>query len=97
MCPGTTEYQIGSPLFDRVTISLPGGKKFVVTTKQNGPQRPYIRWATLNHKEFHRSYLTHDQIAAGGELVFDMTSLRRNGRPPPRAVPSALKKLFVKP
>ena len=74
VCPGTTEYQIGSPLFDRVTISLPGGKQFVVTTKQNGPQRPYIRWATLNQKEFHRSYLTHDQITGGGELVFDMTS-----------------------
>ncbi len=74
VCPGTTEYQIGSPLFDRATISLPNGKKFVVTAKQNGPQRPYIRWATLNQKEFHRSYLTHDQITGGGELVFDMTS-----------------------
>jgi predicted alpha-1,2-mannosidase len=74
VCPGTTEYQIGSPLFDRATISLPNGKKFVVTAKQNGPQRPYIRWATLNQKEFHRTYLTHDQITGGGELVFDMTS-----------------------
>jgi len=74
VCPGTTEYQIGSPLFDRVTISLPDGKKFVVTAKQNGPQRPYIRNAWLNGGEFHRSYLTHDQIVKGGELLFDMTS-----------------------
>lgn len=72
--PGPPEYQIGSPLFDRVTISLSGGKKVVVTAKQNGPQRPYIRNAWLNGGEFHRSFLKPQQITTGGELVFDLTS-----------------------
>lgn len=94
VCPGTTEYQIGSPLFDRATISLPNGKKFVVTAKQNGPQRPYIRWATLNNKEFHRSYLTHDQIVGGGEIMFDMTSAPEKwATSPDSRAPSALKEL----
>jgi predicted alpha-1,2-mannosidase len=97
VCPGTTEYQIGSPLFDRATISLPNGKKFVVAAKQNGPQRPYIRWATLNNKEFHRTYLTHDQIANGGELVFDMTSAPEKwATSPDSRATSALKDLSVK-
>jgi len=74
MCPGTTEYLIGSPLFDRATLKLASGKKFIITAAKNGPQRPYIRWATLNNKEFHRSYLTHDQLVSGGEVIFDMTS-----------------------
>lgn len=89
VCPGTTEYQIGSPLFDRATISLPNGKKFVVTARQNGPQRPYIRWATLNNKEFHRSYLTHEQITAGGELIFDMTSAPEKWATSPDSRPDA--------
>ena len=72
--PGTTEYLIGSPLFDRATVTLPNGKKFVVTAKMNGPQRPYIRRANLNGKEFSKTFLTHDQIVNGGELVFEMTS-----------------------
>jgi predicted alpha-1,2-mannosidase len=74
VCPGTTEYVIGSPLFDRATITLADGKKFVINANQNGPLRPYIREAKLNDTKFERTYLTHDQIVKGGELNFDMTS-----------------------
>jgi len=74
VCPGTTEYQIGSPLFDRATITLPNGKKFVVTADKNGPQRPYICGATLNGESFNKTFLTHEQIAGGGEVIFNMTS-----------------------
>ncbi len=72
--PGTTEYVIGSPLFDRATITLSDGKKFVVTAKMNGPQRPYIRSASLNGSPFSKTYLEHGQIVSGGELIFEMTS-----------------------
>jgi len=72
--PGTTEYLIGSPLFDRATITLPNGKKFVITAKANGPQRPYIRAASLNGQSFNKTYLNHSQLSAGGELVFEMIS-----------------------
>lgn len=74
VCPGTTEYVIGSPLFDRATITLADGKKFIINANQNGPLRPYIRSAKLNGASFEKTYLTHDQIAKGGELNFDMTS-----------------------
>lgn len=74
VCPGTTEYIIGSPLFDRATITLADGKKFVITASRNGPLRPYINGAKLNGVKFEKTYLTHDQITGGGELIFDMTS-----------------------
>lgn len=74
VCPGTTEYQIGSPLFDKATIHLPNGKAFVIHAKANGPQRPYIRSATLNGADFNKTFLQHKQIAGGGELTFEMTS-----------------------
>jgi len=74
VCPGTTEYLIGSPLFDRATITLPDGKNFVIQTKTNGPQRPYIRRAALNGKEFNRTFLDHAEITQGGRLDFEMTS-----------------------
>jgi predicted alpha-1,2-mannosidase len=74
VCPGTTEYVIGSPLFDRATITLANGKKFVINANQNGPLRPYIRDAKLNGTKFEKTYLMHDQIVNGGELNFDMTS-----------------------
>lgn len=74
MCPGTDEYLIGSPLFDKATITLPDGKKFVINTKNNGPQRPYIGDGFLNGKSFDRTYLKHGEIVKGGELTFDMRS-----------------------
>lgn len=74
VCPGTLNYEIGSPIFDRATITLADGKKFVVTAKTNGPQRPYIKGATLGGAPFNKAYLTHSQIVSGGEIVFEMTS-----------------------
>ncbi|MES2475740.1 MAG: GH92 family glycosyl hydrolase [Verrucomicrobiota bacterium] len=72
MCPGTDEYLIGSPLFDKATVTLPDGKEFVVKAMNNGPQRPYIGDGWLNGDPFNRTYLKHGEIVKGGELSFDM-------------------------
>jgi predicted alpha-1,2-mannosidase len=74
VCPGTTSYDIGSPLFDRATLSLPGGKTFVINANHNGPQHAYIRGASLNGQPFDRTFLSHDEIVHGGEISFDMAS-----------------------
>ena len=74
VCPGSDVYAIGSPLFDRVTLTVADKKQFVVAAQDNGPQRPYIHAASLNGKPFNKIFLTHDQITAGGEIKFEMTS-----------------------
>jgi predicted alpha-1,2-mannosidase len=74
VCPGEATYALGSPLFDRATLALANGKRFVITANHNGPQHPYIRGATLNGKTFERAFLVHDEITAGGEITFEMTS-----------------------
>jgi predicted alpha-1,2-mannosidase len=103
VCPGTTEYQIGSPLFDKATIHLPNGKTFVVSAKTNGPQRPYIESATLNGADFDKTFLVHPQITGGGELNFQMTSAPEyqwGSLPtsrPPSAMKSVVREADVKP
>ena len=72
--PGDTSYLIGSPLFDRAILTLPEGKTFTITAKDNGPQRPYIRGAMLDGQPFNKVFLTHEEIVRGGELVFRMNS-----------------------
>jgi predicted alpha-1,2-mannosidase len=74
VCPGTTAYDIGSPLFQKATLRLPGGKTFVVSAGNNGPQHAYIRGARLNGKSFARTFLSHEEITQGGEISFDMSS-----------------------
>ncbi len=74
VCPGDLNYIIGSPLFDRSTITVAGGKTFTITAQQNGPLKPYICGATFNEKPFNRTFISHNEILAGGELQFKMTS-----------------------
>ena len=73
-CPGDPNYLIGSPLFDKATVQLNNGKTFTVVAKNNGPQKPYIQSATLNGEPFEKTWISHEQILAGGELIFQMGS-----------------------
>lgn len=73
VCPGQPEYAIGSPLFNKVTLNLDNGKRFVIQANNNLPDHVYIDKATLNGKTYTRNYLKHEDIRKGGELIFDMS------------------------
>ena len=68
--PCTDEWLIGVPLFDRVTLHLDGGKRFVVRTRGAAPGAgTFVESATLDGRPLSRSFLHHAEIARGGELV----------------------------
>jgi hypothetical protein len=70
--PGSPVYAIGSPLFSEARLKLENGKTFVVRANNNAKSNVYIQSATLNGKPYTKSFLTHADIVAGGELVFTM-------------------------
>ncbi|MBR1774589.1 MAG: GH92 family glycosyl hydrolase [Bacteroidales bacterium] len=72
VAPVSGEYIIGSPLFDKVTINLQNGKKFVINSKQ-GKNTPYVKSLKLNNKNYTKSYLTHEDLINGGTLTFEMS------------------------
>jgi len=65
-------YLIGSPLFDRATLSLDPhhakGAKFTVVAKNQSPANVYVQSATLNGLPLNRAWIRHEEIMAGGEL-----------------------------
>jgi hypothetical protein len=63
---------IGAPLFEQATINLDNGKTFTVKTVGRTREAIYIQAATFNGQPFNRSWITHDEIMAGGELIFEM-------------------------
>lgn len=63
---------LGSPLFDKATVSLPGQKKFTVEALHNKPENKYIQRAKLNGKPITRSYITYRELMAGGTLELEM-------------------------
>jgi predicted alpha-1,2-mannosidase len=72
VCPGDGRYAIGSPLFDRASVSLGPGKIFTVFSPGAGDGMRYIQTASLNGQPLPEPFLTHQQLAAGGELVLTM-------------------------
>jgi predicted alpha-1,2-mannosidase len=79
-------YLIGSPTFPRSTITLGNGKTFSIVAENTSPTNVYIAKATWNGKPYDRSWFTHDQLMAGGELKLTMTDTPTHwddGAPPP--------------
>ena len=72
VCPGTDQYVLGSPVFQKTTITLENGKKFVIEAKNNSGENVYIQSATLNGKPYSRNYLTYKDLTEGGLLQFTM-------------------------
>ena len=72
--PADGNYVIGSPLFDKVVISLGNGKTFTVTAKNDSPENIYIQKAMLNGKPLRKNYISHQDIVNGGTLEFVMGS-----------------------
>jgi predicted alpha-1,2-mannosidase len=72
VCPGMPYYVIGSPLFEEVSIAVENNKLFTIRTINNSDKNIYIQSASLNGKPFDRSFIWHDEIVKGGELVFVM-------------------------
>jgi alpha-1,2-mannosidase, putative len=74
-CPASSQYQIGSPIFDRVTIQLNPdfykGKEFVIETSNNSRSNLYIQNMKLNGKEYKNYFLKHKDITNGG--IWDIT------------------------
>ncbi|MDR7381746.1 putative alpha-1,2-mannosidase [Promicromonospora iranensis] len=69
---GSDEYQIGTPFFENVRISYPSGRTFDISADGVSPDAYYIQSASLNGEAFDRTWLTYDQLTAGGELDFRM-------------------------
>ena len=70
--PGTTQYVIGTPLFDKITLTMEDGKKLVIEANQNKNQM-YINGVTFNGEAHDKSWLDHHALQQGGKLVFDMS------------------------
>lgn len=72
--PANGAYLFGSPLFDRVSLRLPGNKMFTVESVNNSNENIYIQKVEWNGKPYQKSYIMYDDIMRGGTLKFTMGS-----------------------
>jgi predicted alpha-1,2-mannosidase len=69
-------YEIGSPLFEKVTIKLDTayfpGKEFVIEAKGTSSENRYIQSAKLNGKKLDQPWFYHETLVSGGTLELKM-------------------------
>lgn len=70
--PGSTRFEITSPLFKQADIHLNNGKTFSVVAKNNSPSNTYIQSALLNGKAYNKCYIDYYDIMQGGKLELTM-------------------------
>ena len=70
--PANGEYVLGTPRSQRTDLSLFNGKHFIVKAETLSGKNIYIQKATLNGIPYSKSFIRHDDIMKGGELVLYM-------------------------
>lgn len=74
VCPGSNEYQLSSPIFEKVTFNLDKkyypGRKFVIQAEPGYNLKSFSK-VKLNGKEIEPA-ITHEDLQKGGKLEFLM-------------------------
>jgi predicted alpha-1,2-mannosidase len=71
---GQPYYLLNTPLITETTIELENGNHFKISAKKMSDKNKYIKSALLNGKPYNKAWILHDDIAKGGELIFEMDS-----------------------
>ena len=69
--PGSNEYVIGTPLFEKVKIHLENGKE--VELKSSNTDYRYIDEIKLNGKEYNNNFFTHQEFMNGAKIDYIMS------------------------
>ncbi|TCZ67044.1 GH92 family glycosyl hydrolase [Flaviaesturariibacter aridisoli] len=80
VCPGTTQYVLGAPLFPKATIRLENGKTITITAPRNSTANRYVGRLTRNGRLWNKNWLDHFDLLKGGTLQFDMQALPNKQR-----------------
>ncbi|WP_313266277.1 GH92 family glycosyl hydrolase [Sphingobacterium sp.] len=78
--PGSGEYVIGSPQFDKVTLKLENGKKVHIQAKQQGSKQVYVNQLSWNGKPYGRNYIRYNDLLQGANLEFKMSDVPNKSR-----------------
>lgn len=72
VCPGSDRYEMGSPSFRKIAIGLENGRSFVISAPKASHKNIYVQSVKLNGKPYEKTYITHNDIVAGGVMEFEM-------------------------
>ena len=72
VCPGSTQYMIGTPYFRKVKIQLENGKTVTIRAEKNNKDNRFIQHITMDGQPYPHYYLEHEQLTSGPIIDFTM-------------------------
>ncbi len=73
VCPGSDEYIIGSPLFNKMKVKLENGKTIEINSSNNDFTKRYIADVKVNGKTYTKNYFTHGDLMNGAKIDITMS------------------------
>ena len=73
VCPGSTEYSLGSPLVKSAQVNLENGKVLKVRAENQYAKNVYVKEVRWNGIPLEGLTVDHRDLMKGGELVFTMS------------------------
>ena len=70
--PSDGVFVFGSPRFDKMTVKVRGNNTLMIEAENNSKENIYIQEVYFNGKPYEKSYITYDELIAGGTLKFVM-------------------------
>ena len=70
--PSDGVFVFGSPRFDKMTVKVRGNNTLIIEAENNSKENIYIQEVYFNGKPYEKSYITYDELIAGGTLKFVM-------------------------
>ena len=93
VCPGTDEYVMGAPYFDKMTVHLPKGKKLEINAPGNSDTNRYVQQLKVNGKKYNKNYIKHTDLLKGAKMNYVMSDKPNTHRgTEPEAAPYSFSK-----
>ena len=74
VCPASSEYVLGAPLFKRAVIHLENGNEITIDAPDNNEENIYIGSMLFNGKDYTRNFYSYDALLQGADIKIRMLS-----------------------
>lgn len=77
VCPGSGEYVVGSPLFEKIILDLPEpyNKNIIITARGVEEGKKYIKSLSIDGQPLDKPFISHKQLVSCDEIVFEMSEI----------------------
>ncbi len=80
VCPASSQYALGAPIFNKVNINLKNGKEVEIKADKPSTQNCYVKEMSVNGKKYNHNYLDYATLTNGAKIKYNMSDTPNTNR-----------------